>query len=72
MSKQSTKKKMNQKKSNPIQSRTKREGIIRIILFIVLSSLTFIVQDYSWAVTLITLFAIYLLITGVQKLFLKK
>ena len=72
MSKQSKQTQSNQKKSNPIKSPTKREGIIRILLFIVLSSLTFIVQDYSWAVTLITLFAIYLLITGVQKLFLKK
>lgn len=72
MSNQSKQNQSNQKKSNPIKSTNKREGMIRILLFIVLSSLTFIVQDYSWAVTLITLVAIYSLITGVQKLFRNK
>lgn len=79
MSKQSNQKqskqnqnKQNQNKSKQIKSTIKREGIIRILLFIVLSSLTYLVQDYSWAVTLITLVAIYLLITGVQKLIRKK
>ncbi|MGF7048608.1 hypothetical protein J2T13_003116 [Paenibacillus sp. DS2015] len=53
-------------------NKNKREGVLRIILFIILSSLTYIVQDYAWAVTIITLTALYSLVTGVYRLFRKQ
>lgn len=50
----------------------KREGLLRISLFIILSPLTYIVQDYPWAVTLVTLVALYSLVTGVYRLTRKR
>ncbi|MFF2908523.1 MULTISPECIES: hypothetical protein [Bacillales] len=45
------------------------EGVLRIAIFIMLSSLTYTVRNYSWAVTFLVLLAIYSLVTGVFKLF---
>lgn len=44
------------------------EGILRITLFIILSSLTYTVRNYPWAVTLLTVTALYALVTGAIKL----
>lgn len=48
------------------------EGVLRITLFVILSSLTYTVRNYSWAVTLLVIAAIYALVTGVFKLFRKE
>ncbi|WP_379135371.1 hypothetical protein [Paenibacillus sp. sgz500958] len=43
---------------------SKREGVLRLTLFIVLTSLIYTVREYSWAIVLVSLVAVYFLITG--------
>jgi hypothetical protein len=43
---------------------SKREGILRLTLFIVLASLIYTVREYSWAIVLISLVSVYFLFTG--------
>ncbi|MEC0091796.1 hypothetical protein [Paenibacillus macquariensis] len=47
---------------------SKREGVLRLSLFIILLPLIYTVQGYSWAVILISLAALYSLISGVFRL----
>ncbi|MFC3746261.1 hypothetical protein [Paenibacillus sp. GCM10012306] len=47
------------------------EGVLRIAIFIILSSFTYTVRNYPWAVTFLVLLGIYSLVTGVFQLYKK-
>lgn len=49
-----------------------KEGVLRITLFIILSSLTYTVRNYPWAVTVLVCVALYALLTGVYRLLRKE
>ncbi|WP_179088823.1 hypothetical protein [Paenibacillus odorifer] len=53
-------------------SKTKREGVIRLSLFIILTALATSLQANSWVTGFISLAAIYSLVTGVYRLTRKK
>ncbi|MNN95000.1 hypothetical protein D3C81_2137360 [compost metagenome] len=41
------------------------EGVLRIAWFIILSSLTYTVRNFTWAVVLLVVVALYALVSGV-------
>ncbi|AIQ19027.1 MULTISPECIES: hypothetical protein [unclassified Paenibacillus] len=44
------------------------EGILRIALFLIFASLTYTVRNYVWAIIVLTVVALYALVTGIIKL----
>lgn len=44
------------------------EGILRIALFLIFASLTYTVRNYIWAIIVLTVVAIYALVTGIVQL----
>lgn len=56
---------------NAVRKQFINESVLRITIFVILSSLTYTVRNYPWAVTLLVCFALYALLTGVYKLFRK-
>jgi hypothetical protein len=49
-------------------SKSKREGVLRLSLFIILSSLIFVVQSNPYYISIVSIAAIYSLVTGVYRL----
>jgi len=45
-----------------------REGILRFTVFILLSSLIYTAREYPWAITLLSLAALYFLVTGAYQI----
>ncbi|MEK3905246.1 MULTISPECIES: hypothetical protein [unclassified Paenibacillus] len=41
------------------------EGVLRIAWFIIFASLTYTVRNYTWAIVLLMVVALYSLVTGV-------
>ncbi|AIQ59253.1 hypothetical protein [Paenibacillus borealis] len=41
------------------------EGVLRIAWFIIFTSLTYTVRNYTWAIVLLMVVAVYSLVTGV-------
>ena len=41
------------------------EGVLRIAWFIIFTSLTYTVRNYTWAIVLLMVVALYSLVTGV-------
>lgn len=41
------------------------EGILRIAWFIIFTSLTYTVRNYTWAIVLLMVVAVYSLVTGI-------
>lgn len=41
------------------------EGVLRIAWFIIFASLTYTVRNYTWAIVLLMVVAVYSLVTGV-------
>ncbi|MEK3715770.1 hypothetical protein [Paenibacillus sp. FSL R7-0333] len=41
------------------------EGVLRIAWFIIFASLTYTVRNYTWAIVLLLVVALYSLVTGV-------
>lgn len=41
------------------------EGVLRIAWFIIFTSLTYTVRNYTWAVVLLMVVAVYSLVTGI-------
>lgn len=48
-----------------VERRFINEGVLRIALFFIIASLTYTVRNYTWAVVLIVVVALYSLITGI-------
>lgn len=57
---------------NAVRKEFIKDSLLRITIFVILSSLTYTVRNYPWAVTLLVCFALYALLTGVYKLFRKQ
>ncbi len=49
-----------------------RESLLRITIFVILSSLVYTVRNYPWAVTILVCVALYSLLTGVYRFFRKE
>lgn len=49
-----------------------KDGVLRIAIFVILASLTYTVRNYSWAVIVLTCFALYALLTGIYKIVFRK
>ncbi|AIQ42105.1 hypothetical protein MKZ24_18420 [Paenibacillus sp. FSL R7-0297] len=41
------------------------EGVLRIAWFIIFTSLTYTVRNYTWAIVLLMVVAVYSLVTGI-------